>query len=547
MRALVCLAVLAASSVWAQAPDAPSDSPHFLAADVHPSTATNNQASRGPFQSGQRYDFRNASLVDMVARAYGLPADRILEGPSWLEYDRFDIAALIPPRTASSAANRMLQALLTERFGLALKQEQRPMLAYALTAPKSSQKLKQSDGNGNFGCGFGISSGPRDPNGDPPTPTLMFNCRNTSMASFAANLSTNQFVREVFGSTPVQDKTGIEGNWDFTFKFPLSATGALSVSPATFFEAAESQLGLKFERGTVDLPVIVVEKANRVPSPSAADIAQKIPPAPTEFDVATLRPFEQGTGPNFMGTRIQPGGRIEISGLPLKSLVTQAWSMQADSIVGAPKWMDTDRYSIIARIPADEGSAGPQGNTPIDTDALFVMVRALLTERFQIKSHFEERPAPAYTLTASKQPKIKPADPKSRTKWTDSGLPIFLNGTSSPSRTIKIQNMTMAQFAEKLQAIAGNYVHSPVIDATGLEGGYDFSFSYSPILPAQLAQITARPAEGPPGANAAAADPIGGVSIFEAVDKQLGLKLVEQKRPAKYLVIDHIEQKPTDN
>lgn len=545
MRALVCLAVLAASSVRAQAPDA--QSPRFLTADVHPTTATNNQTSRGPFQSGQRYDFRNASLVDLIARAYGVPADRILEGPNWLEYDRFDIAALMPPRTASNTANLMLQTLLSERFGLVFRQEQRPMLAYVLTAPKSSQKLKQSDGSGNFGCGFGINSGPRDPNGDPPTPTIMLNCRNTSMASFAANMTTNPLVRDTFGSAPVQDKTGIEGNWDFTLRFPLSTSGGFTVNPATFFEAAESQLGLKFERDTVPLPVIVVEKGNRVPSPNAADIAQKIPPAPTEFDVATLRPFEQGTGPNFMGTRVQPGGRVEISGMPLKSLVQQAWSIQSDSIVGAPKWMDTDRYSIIARIPAEEGATGPQGNTPIDADALFVMVRALLTERFQIKAHFEDRPAAAYTLTASKQPKIKPADPHSRTKWTDSGLPIFLNGASSPSRTIKIQNMTMAQFAEKLQMIAGNYIHSPVIDGTGLEGGYDFSFSYSPILPTQLAQLSARPPDGPPGANAAAADPIGGMTIFEAVDKQLGLKLVEQKRPAKFLVLDHIEQKPTDN
>jgi uncharacterized protein (TIGR03435 family) len=67
------------------------------------------------------------------------------------------------------------------------------------------------------------------------------------------------------------------------------------------------------------------------------------------------------------------------------------------------------------------------------------------------------------------------------------------------------------------------------------------------LAPAQLATLlAARPADAAGGTNGAA-DPIGGVSIFEAVDKQLGLKLVEQKRPVSVLVIDYIEEKPADN
>ena len=105
--------------------------------------------------------------------------------------------------------------------------------------------------------------------------------------------------------------------------------------------------------------------------------------------------------------------------------------------------------------------------------------------------------------------------------------------------------MSMAQLAERLPALAGTYIHAPVIDATGLEGGYDFTLTFSPIAPAMLANLSRPP--DPAGAAGAAADPIGGVSIFEAVDKQLGLKLVEQKRPVSVLVIDHIEDKPADN
>ena len=106
--------------------------------------------------------------------------------------------------------------------------------------------------------------------------------------------------------------------------------------------------------------------------------------------------------------------------------------------------------------------------------------------------------------------------------------------------------MSMAQLAEKLQLFGGTYIHAPVLDATGLEGGYDFTLTFSLIPPAQFAQLAARTANTAGAANDAA-DPIGGVSLFEAVEKQLGLKLVEQKRPVSVLVIDHIEQQPTDN
>jgi uncharacterized protein (TIGR03435 family) len=107
--------------------------------------------------------------------------------------------------------------------------------------------------------------------------------------------------------------------------------------------------------------------------------------------------------------------------------------------------------------------------------------------------------------------------------------------------------MSMAQFAENLQSFAGPYVHSPVIDGTGLEGGYDFTLSYSLIPPAQLATMFARAAADGVGGGNNPAEPMGGVSLLEAIDKQLGLKLVEQKRPVSVLVIDHIDEKPSDN
>jgi uncharacterized protein (TIGR03435 family) len=51
---------------------------------------------------------------------------------------------------------------------------------------------------------------------------------------------------------------------------------------------------------------------------------------------------------------------------------------------------------------------------------------------------------------------------------------------------------------------------------------------------------------GAPGGNDPS-DPIGGASLFNAIQRQLGLRLEEQKRSQPVFVIDHIDEKPTDN
>jgi uncharacterized protein (TIGR03435 family) len=179
------------------------------------------------------------------------------------------------------------------------------------------------------------------------------------------------------------------------------------------------------------------------------------------------------------------------------------------------------------------------------------MLRALLIERFQLAVHTEERPMNAYTLVANK-PKLKKADPTSRTKWQEGAASDSKgdrNANPSLGRLVTCQNVTMAQFAEMLPNIAPGYLRTNVVDATGLEGGYDFTFSFSPIGAIQAAQ-TARPqAERAPATDATAnvPEPSGAISLFEALNKQLGLKLETVKRPVQVLVIDRIERKPLEN
>jgi len=81
--------------------------------------------------------------------------------------------------------------------------------------------------------------------------------------------------------------------------------------------------------------------------------------------------------------------------------------------------------------------------------------------------------------------------------------------------------------------------HGDVLDRTGLPGSYDFTLSFS------SAGQTGGGGAAPPSGDAS--DPSGALTIFDAVSRQLGLKLEKQKCPVSVLVIDHIDEKPTEN
>jgi len=164
-----------------------------------------------------------------------------------------------------------------------------------------------------------------------------------------------------------------------------------------------------------------------------------------------------------------------------------------------------------------------------------------LKERFGLKYRTEERTLPAYSLVSAK-PKLKKADPASRTSCKVNNAPA-----PAPPGSIEMtcQNATMAQFVEQLRQYGTGLSIQP-LDATGLEGGWDFTLSWN-----RRAGMNSAPPRGAvDGARdgpVTATDPDGGFTLFEAVDKQLGLKLEMQKRPVPVFVIDHLDEKPTDN
>jgi uncharacterized protein (TIGR03435 family) len=180
------------------------------------------------------------------------------------------------------------------------------------------------------------------------------------------------------------------------------------------------------------------------------------------------------------------------------------------------------------------------------------MLRALLVERFKLATHYEDRPVDAYTLVAAK-PKLAKADPSSRTRWKEG--PQALNASAKDprdanptiGRLVTVQNMTMAQFADTLQRIAPGYIHMPVTDATGINGAWDFTFNFST---ANLVRTRVGQGAGngqATGSAPVASDPNGALSLFDALNKQLGLKLEQRKHTLPVLVIDHVEEKPSDD
>ena len=532
----------------------------FAVADVHASPRTTTPVMRVSFRAG-RYEIRNATMVDLIRTAYAVDADKVLGGPSWLEYDRFDVAALAPANATPDTQRLMLQALLADRFKLVVRRDTKPTSGQVLVMGKGKHKLKEvADSSAAPGCQTQQVPPPR-PSGAPGQfvlPMTGIACRNVTMGTLAADLKrlTGGYV-----ANAVVDETGLTGSWDLEVQFtPRGMLGlAASMDGATAIslsDAIDKQLGLKLEDRDIPTPVLLVERVNVTPTANAPDVAAKLPPAPPmEFEVAEVKPVDPNvrqTGPVQLG--VLPGGRVNLPGIPLRLIIGLAWNIPTNpnnQIIGAPKWLDTARFDIIAKLPSE---LAPSSGTTVPLQDLGAALQALLIERFKMKVHFEDRSVDAYTLVADK-PKLKRADPSARTACRAPANTAFAITASGgmPSRPFNCQNITMAQFADQLQTIAGTYVVHPVVDATGLEGAWDFTLSFSPIPPQQLTTMMAGArASLPPGgagpADNAASDPIGGgVSLFDAVERQLGLKLEIRKRTLPVFVIDHIEEKPTEN
>ena len=313
----------------------------------------------------------------------------------------------------------------------------------------------------------------------------LFTCHHTTMEEFARNV--HQWAG-AYLTDPVVDSTGLKGSWDFDIKWtPKALLQKAGPDGISIFDAVDQQLGLKLERQTAPRPVLIVDSVNQKPTPNRPDLEKILPSLPPpQFDVAVIKPAKPGA--DFRGN--VEGGQIDVHGAPLKFLITFAWDLNPNDeemLVGAPKWLDSDRFDILAKVVSDApGSAGGSAgaNAPrIDEEDLRTMLQALLVDRFKLKAHLEDRPISAYTLIAV-SPKLRKADPLSRTRCKegpgpDGKDPRTVNPTLN--RLVSCQNMTMAQIGDELQRIAAGYIYSPVLDATQIKGSWDFTLSFSSV------------------------------------------------------------------
>jgi len=479
--------------------------PGFEAADVHVSAAGGNQS--GGFLPNGRLEFRSTTLLRLISVAYSVPVDRVAGGPNWIDADRFDVVAKAAGSASAAALRVMLQNLLAERFNLSIQREEKPLPVYALTLGKRGAP-KESSAPGDPDCKLGAEENVR---------TLA--CHNVTMESLAEQLPG---VARGYFDRPVVDRTGLKGAYDFKLEW-LPRGQVAAGGEGSLYLSIEKQLGVKVDPQTSPMPVLTVEKVDRKPADNPPGVTEKLGPAPTEFEVADVRRSRPDEKQDFL----MNGGRLDARAVSLKELIAFAYDVEEDWLRGGEKWLDADHYNILAK-------TAPTASI----DTLRTMTQSLLAERFKLKVHKEPQPVTVYALTAGKH-KLKDADPSAR--------PGCKLGLADGARTYTCQNTTMADFAEKLRNVAAAYLEHPVVDLTGLKGAYDFALTWSP---------KGRILGSGPGAAPAATDTAGaptavdrpvGFTIFEAVERNLGLKLAAQKHPMPVIVIDHVERTPTEN
>ena len=206
---------------------------------------------------------------------------------------------------------------------------------------------------------------------------------------------------------------------------------------------------------------------------------------------------------------------------PLSLLIQAAYRLPQDQIAG-PGWMGELRFNVTGKLSAGAGK-----------DQAPEMLQAMLAERFKLVAHYEERTRAVYLLVLGKGPL--------RAKKTAGGDPTKDGCQGGRGGHHDCQNMTMDGFADYLSmgrafsGMAGTvsvWPDRPVVNKTGVDGAYDFPFDFGCV--------------GVAGRGCRPDDAANFVPAGDAV-RTLGLAFESGKAPYKVLVIDHVEQKPTDN
>jgi uncharacterized protein (TIGR03435 family) len=267
---------------------------------------------------------------------------------------------------------------------------------------------------------------------------------------------------------------------------------------------------------------------------------QQAPDSPV-FTVASIKPNASGAPGQL--NQIFPGGRYTATNLSLLALIRVAYRLQSFQLVGAPSWLGTEHFDIVAKadgdlFPSDMASSAPR---PLE-----LALRKLLADRFQLVAHMETRQLPIYALVLSRADgRLGPKLTRSSTDCAALVEAARAGATRPPPAPGQAPPCGAAMGRGRLfedsislsllPSLLAPSLDRMIVDRTGLTGAFNLDLTWQPD----------QPLPGSPGADAAAADP-NAPSIFTALQEQLGLKLESTRGPVDVLVIDHVDH-PTED
>jgi uncharacterized protein (TIGR03435 family) len=276
--------------------------------------------------------------------------------------------------------------------------------------------------------------------------------------------------------------------------------------------------------------------------------------APPKFEVASVKLNKACSSRRDERPLLSPG-RVQWSCMPLDRLIQFAYvsfangvsfSHQLLEITGGASWIRSDEYDVAAQADGNAGVAQMSGP----------MLQALLEDRFHLKVHRETKEAAVYALTVAKNGlKLEPLKeggcvPRDIDHLAAGGRAGFIPGVyfcnevkiTSDKLGLMMEGheMKMAELAQGLNF--DSLLDRPVLDETGFTGIFDFQLKFAPTVFSDSGGKNG----GRTNLNPTPPKEPSGPSIFEALQKQLGLKLVPVKGRVEFLVIDHVER-PSEN
>jgi uncharacterized protein (TIGR03435 family) len=258
------------------------------------------------------------------------------------------------------------------------------------------------------------------------------------------------------------------------------------------------------------------------------------PSTPVVFEVAAVRPNKSGQ----IAAQIEepPGGRYIATNASLRILILRAYEIPESQLVGAPDWIQTERFDVNAKL-AQEPPIVPPG----EPGARRLALRSLLAERFKLVVHRETRQVPMYALVMARADRkpgsmLKPSSTdcspeaaQTRMAAAQAGKPVGTCGTRVNSGRIQFGGRPLSDLARTFSSAPD--IGRNVVDRTGLTGTWDFELTYTPD----------RVAPPRPGQEPQTFDP-NLPSLFVALQEQLGLKLEPIRGPIEVLVVDRVER-----